>query len=355
MLYVTTASPGAYHTAQYVLCHGRSREGELFVPLRLPRFDREELEKMVKLSFWDCVAGVMNLFFPLRLKGEDFASIPALQEPELDSMRYKVDMVGLWSNTKGSSGDFFAAMSEACGCPSPEPGSWISVAVRVALLFGLYGKLRREGRLPAGELMRPAMVSGELDLASAVLYAGEMGLPMGTALCVCNENGLPWELFHRGEARLDGETASTVLPRLDVSIPVNLERFISLRLGWEEARRYRLVLERRRLYALTEEQAAVLRRGFAFVVTGAARGSMMIPRIYKNDGLLLSPYTAFLYSGLTDYRSREGEGAGAQLLGEESPMRCAGAVLAALGIPAESVTAQLQELEQRAAQKRRGS
>ncbi len=352
MLYVTTKSEKITYTAPSVMENATAPDGGLFVPMKLPRYDGAALGEAMKLPFWDCVAEILNRFFPLRLRGCDL-STPELMEPELITMPYKIDLAQLWSKTKGNYRAYREAILTRMGCRTSQPESWCVVAADIGMLFALYGKLCRLGILKLGEPINPVMASVQLSFASAVMYAGEMGLPVGETVLVCNENGLPWELLHRGEVRLDGEVTSTQLPLLDVAIPSNLERLIFCKLGEEGLLSYEKAKERRGIYALTPEEQDLLRGNFSVSVVGSGRGEVLLPRIYKNSHCLLSPYTALVYGGLMDHRSRQSEGLRALLLAEESPMQWGEAVLKALRTPVQSVTAQIAALEREAALKRR--
>ena len=75
MLYVTTLDRTVTYTAQATLERATGPDGGLFVPMTLPQYDRKGLAALVALPFWECVAEILNQFFPLRLRGCD------LQEP----------------------------------------------------------------------------------------------------------------------------------------------------------------------------------------------------------------------------------------------------------------------------------
>lgn len=350
MLYVTTLNSMTTYTAQTTLERATGTDGGLFCPMSLPRPDGPELQRLLRMPFWDCVAQVLNLFFPLRLTGD------ALEQPvpELVSIRHKLTVAELWDRKTGSFQGLRGALLARLGSPLRFRGNWPHIAVEIALLFGLYGQLCRDGSLRMGEPVHLATASGEFTTPMAAWYARRMGLPLGTVVCVCNDNGLPWELLHRGEARLDGACTETALPLLDIGLPCNLERLVYETLGGEFAGRYVLAREKRRSFALNPEQQSQLRAGFSVSVVGAGRANILIPRIYRTSAYLLSPYTALVYSGLMDFRALEGEGTPVLLLAEESPLRWGEAVLEALRIPAENLVEQIGRLQTDAAARRRG-
>lgn len=351
MLYVTTLNSALSYTAQETLEQTEAPDGGLFCPLKLPEYGKQELTDLVLQPFPDCVAQVLNRFFPLHLRGKDLISE---ELPGFVCIRHKIIVAELWSRKTGSFAGYVEALCAKLGTKTNEVGSWPQIAVRMAMLFGLYGELCRGGWLQPGECVNVALASGEFQMPAAVSHARQMGLPLGTAVCVCNENGRLWELLHRGETRLDTRAQTTALPLLDVGLPRNLERLISLRLGHQAAAQFAEIRNRRGIFTLNEVQLETLREGFSVSVVGSDRGRGLVPRIYQNAHYLLSPYTALVYSGLMDFRAMGGEGMPTLLLAEESPLRWGEDVLQALKIPVENLVSQIGQLESQAAVRRKG-
>ena len=336
MLYVTTLDRTVTYTAQATLERATGPEGGLFVPMTLPQYDRKGLAAVLALPFWDCVASILNQFFPLRLQGSSLQGTEGVL-PEPVYIRYKIAVAELWDRKTGSFQGLRSDLCDRLGSKLRSRGNWPFVAVDIALLFGLYGAACRSGWLRRGEPVQLAMASGEFTMPVAAWYARRMGLPLGDVICVCNENSAPWELLHRGELRLSSDCASTRLPLLDIGLPCNLERLVSQTLGTHTAELYGAVRSRRGTFSLNPEQQASLRAGFSVSVVSADRPGALIPRIFSTSDYLLSPYGALVYGGLMDYRALTGEGAPALLLAEESPLRWGEEVLTALGKPAENI------------------
>ena len=348
MLYVTTLDRTVTYTAQATLERATGPEGGLFVPMTLPQYDRKGLAAVLALPFWDCVASILNQFFPLRLQGSSLQGTEGVL-PEPVYIRYKIAVAELWDRKTGSFQGLRSDLCDRLGSKLRSRGNWPFVAVDIALLFGLYGAACRSGWLRRGEPVQLAMASGEFTMPVAAWYARRMGLPLGDVICVCNENSAPWELLHRGELRLSSDCASTRLPLLDIGLPCNLERLVSQTLGTHTAELYGAVRSRRGTFSLNPEQQASLRAGFSVSVVSADRPGALIPRIFSTSDYLLSPYGALVYGGLMDYRALTGEGAPALLLAEESPLRWGEEVLTALGKPAENIVGQIDGLESRSA------
>ena len=353
MLYVTTLDRTVTYTAQATLERATGPDGGLFIPLTLPQYDAAALAALLALPFWDCVAGVLNQFFPLRLQGGELQGPDGIL-PEPVFIRRKIAVAELWDRKTGSFQGLRACLCDRLGSRLRSRGNWPFVALDVALLFGLYGSLCRSGWLRVGAPVHLAVASGEFTMPMAAWYARRMGLPVGDVICACNDNGSPWELLHRGELRLSGDCLPTRLPLLDVGLPCNLERLICQALGPAVAAHYCQARSRRGTFTLNPEQHANLRAGFFVGVVGADRANGLIPRILSTSDYLLSPYSALVYSGLMDYRALAGEGTPALLVAEESPLRWGEEVLTALDMPVENIVGQIDSLQRQAALRRRG-
>ncbi len=354
MLYVSTRDSRATYTAQQTMLRLRADDGGLFVPLRLPEYDRRELAQLMALPFWDCVCSVLNRFFPVRLCPASFGGAE-LPVPECFSIRHKIIVVPLWDKLTDQFSGLRDRLLTAMGNAVSGDQSWPEMAVDVALLFGIYGLLCRRGAICQGEPVNLAVSAAGFLLPVAAVYARHMGIPVGVCVCVCNENAVPWDLLHRGEAKLDGETEGDGSAGREMGSPRNLERLIYARLGQEMTGEYVRTLSRRGLYTLEPEDHLRLRQGLSVSVVGGQRALSMIPRIYRNADCLFSPHSAMIYSGLMDYRATGGESSTTVLLAEESPLRWGEYVLKAMKIPVESVTGQISALEARAAERRKGS
>lgn len=354
MLYVSATDPRAMYTAQQTMGLSCAADGSPFVPLRLPEYDREELTELLALPFLDCVCRVINRFFPVWLRAERLKEL-GFTDPEAFSVRHKVILVQMYDRKTGHYRGIKAKLLEWMGCRVTGDSTWPGVAVDIGWLFGLYGHLRRKGLLCHGERMNLALSATGFCLPVAVALSREMGLPMGSCLCVCGGNTMPRELLHRGEVRLETLHRDSKTTIRDDNSAWNMERLMLYRLGRDVAVRYEQTVNHGGVFTLTAEEHLYLRQGFGVSVVGAARAMSMIPRVYRNASCLLSPHSAMIYSGLMDYRSADGENGTAVLLAEESPMKWGEAVLKAMNIPVESVTGQIEALELKAAKGRKGS
>lgn len=354
MLYVSTTDHRVMYTAQQTMGLPCAADGSPFVPLHLPEYDGEELTELLALPFWECVCRIINRFFPVWLQGERLKEL-GFADPEAFPVRHKVILARMYDRMTGHYRGMKGKLLELMGCTVSGDSLWPEVAVDIAALFGLYGLLRRSGLISHGGRMNLAVSASGFCLPTAVALAREMGLPVGTCLCVFGGNTMTRELLHRGEVRpevlhRDGKTTIG-----DDHSARNMERLILVRLGPDTASRYRKTIGCGGVFTLTPEEHLRLRQGFGLSVVGASRAVSMIPRVYRNASCLLSPHSAMIYSGLMDYRSADGEKGTAVLFAEESPMKWGELVLNAMNIPVESITGQIEALEMKAEKGRKGS
>ena len=343
MLYVTTRNKSDAHTAHNTLARDRGPDGGLFVPFQFPKLSPEEILGLKDKTFGQCVADILNLFFSARLDGWDVDFSVGRFPIKLVPMSHKIVVAESWHNPDW---DFarmvrnLAGRIRGSGDTEGVPSNWAWIAIRIATLFGLYGEMMRQGLTSPDKVLDIAVTTGDFSTPISVLYAKEMGLPLGTIICAGNENSAVWDLLHHGELKTDAVAVSTNTPECDVGVPVNLERLISWKLGYEETARYRVICENGRLYAPGEEAVASIRSGLFAAVVGQQRMESIIYNVYRTSTYLLGPYSALAYGGLQDYRTAVGEGRTALLLTERGPICSAATVAKAMGIS-------MQELQER--------
>ena len=319
MLYLTTRTKNDTYTAARALSEDRSPDGGFYVPLRLPQFDKREIKELGKRSFSQNVAEIINLFFGTKL---DSWSI------EFAIGRYPVQLVPItgrevvaetWHNPSWRYSRLARGIEKAIlqsDQISPVPSDWLMVASGIAVLFGLFGELIREG---AEMPMDVAVPNGDFSGPMAAWYAREMGLPIGNILCCCNDNNGTWRLLHKGEIRTDAVPIPTQTPLCDHTAPKDLERLIHAVLGPKSALAFAEVCHSGGTFYLEPEQQQTLRKGLYVPVTGLHRLESAVTNLYQNCRYLPDPYTALCYSGILDYRSVTGESRKVLIISEENP------------------------------------
>ena len=234
----------------------------------------------------------------------------------------------LWQNP-GQSYDYLAReLAEQLLNESSCQSGWLSIALRIAMLFGIYGQL-------PGDSLEPvdiSVISGDFAAPISAFYARAWGLPIGNIVCCCNENSGLWELLRHGQLRTDTASVPTILPEADVAVPENLERLVYEAGGTDEVERYLASCRRGGTYAPSETVLAKMNRGLSVSVVSSSRISQTISSVYRTHRYVLSPGSALSYAGLMDYRAKAGQARNALILVEKSPALDAERTAAALNI-----------------------
>ncbi|HIT33057.1 MAG TPA: hypothetical protein IAC31_00285 [Candidatus Faecousia intestinigallinarum] len=341
MLYVTTRDEKNAYTAYCALSQERGADGGLFVPLRLPRLSREQINGILSKSDCGCIAEVLNLFYPARLREEDVEAAVGASPARLLPMSHRIVIAEVWQNPEH---DLFYAVRRLAQMIHPDscvPSDWAWISVRLAFLFVLVAQIQKTGVDIWEQLLDIAVAAGDFSAPITCWYAREMGLPVGNILCACNENSGLWDLFHYGQLRTDALAQETPTADADVSVPKELERLIFGALGSEETLRYSACCRQGKLYTLEKQSLDTVKDGFFPAVISRKRMASIIPGVYRANAYLLGPYSALAYGGLQDYRAAAGESRPALLLTERGPARDSAVTAEALGISQSELPAWL--------------
>lgn len=347
MLYVTTRGNRDVFTAQRALCEKRAPDGGLYLPFRMPRFTPEEIDALAEKPFSKCVAEMLNTLFNTRLSDWDVAFCVGRYPVRLVSMSHRMMIGESWHNPEGRFSWMVRSLVNqirADGNTQAEPGDWAEVAVRIAVLFGIFGELIRKGIAGRERPVDICVVAGDFSAPMSAWYAREWGLPIGSIVCCCNENNSVWELLHQGQLRTDGVCVSTSIPEADIVLPAGLERLIFGCGGYPEALRYVDVCRRGGMYCPNEAVLSNLRKGLYVSVISERRTETTIPNVFGTHSYLLSPCSALAYAGLLDYRASAGESGYSLILSENSPARDAQTVSRALNISVQELMSLIEKM-----------
>ena len=334
MLYTTTRSDLDSFTAERALKEPCAPDGGLYIPMKLRRMDQQELASLMGQPTAGIFAAVMNYFFNTRLTEKDIEFVLGKELAKLHTMSHRITLAECWRNPDGdfSRVERILAQRLAVDKRSTPVGEWLKVAVRIALLMALYAQMIREGKLHLGQSLDVALLSENFRGPMAAWYAREMGLPIGTVVCCCNENGTVWDLISQGSMKTDVPVRKTKTPRCDISRPEGLERLIRGGCGLKQAQNYAFICGEGGRFELSPERHKQLSKGMYASVTSDIRLPRVMANVYATNGYVLCPYSALVYSGLMDYRAAAQSGGHALLLCESSPLQCEDAVLAATGL-----------------------
>lgn len=347
MLYVTTRNKHDPQTARRTMNQDRGSDGGLYVPFQMPRFDLDAVMALGQKSFGQNVADILNLFFSTKLTGWDVEVCIGRYPVQLKSMNFRLIVAEAWRNVDWKFSRVVRSLAHLIHPDRDVIGpatNWVEIAVRIAVLFGIYGELLRDGTVRPDRPLDVAVSCGTFANPMAAWYARQMGLPIGTVICGCNENGAVWDLLHRGEMDTDALAVKTTTPDCDHALPPDLERLICGVFDQEEANRYWWTCTEGSTYFLNDEQQRRLGQGMFAAVVSQARVETIIPSVYRTNQYILDPYAALAYGALSDYRARKGMGNTALIFCEKNPVCSAETVAGAMHITAAELKKRLAEI-----------
>ena len=324
MLYVTTRSNCETYTAAKTLTVDTATDGGLFVPFQLPAISVAELQGM---SHGEIIAKVLGLFFRVNLTEDDITQCIGSSNFKLETPDRKVTVAQLWNTANRSFRQVeYAIYRKLCRDvpPCEKITQWPKIAIRIAVLAALVSNEK--------EIVDIALNAGDFIDPISAWYCRQMGLPIGRILCITNENGALWDLFTHGQASCGTSVRKTVLPELDVALPLQLERLIFSLYGLPQAIKFAACAEKGSTYKVSAvDQFA---KGFSVCVVSTQRVSSVIHKVYSTNRYILDTYAALTFGGLQDYRATSGEIRQTLLLSNYSPVIHEKAVAEALHIPA---------------------
>lgn len=336
MLYISTRNKSDSYTAHRALHEERTPDGGLFMPMQVPYFDKQQIIAMKSDPFFDIVAQILNLFFPVRISAWDVKVCFGRSPANLVSIGHKITVAEIWHVLDSSYEKVVQRLYDklTAGNKSEDlPTNWAKVAIRIATLFGVFSKLDQ----PGYQLTDIVVATDDFSTPMAAWYAKQMGLPVGTILCACNENGTIWDLMHRGELNTGSSVIHTQTPDLDTTVPAGLERLIASISDREDMDRYVKCMEKRGVFQLSEEAFSTIKTGFDACIVGSRRVSNVISNVFKTTKYVMDPYGAICYGCLQDYRATTGERKDTILLADRSPLLYIQSIAEATGLKQEKL------------------
>lgn len=310
MLYVTTRNKFDTYTVHRANQSDRGPDGGLYLPFRIPKLDREDLLALGEMTYCQRMARTLNLLFPAKLTDWDVELCGGKNPVQLFSMSHRFLLAETWHNhDMDFAGLANSLAARICGYEDKnrKPTSWVGIAIRMAMLFAVYGELITREIIRPEKSLDIAVASGDFAAPMAVWYAREMGLPVENIICADTDDSV-WNLLHQGQVRTDGK------------LPENLERLIFATQGVEENLRYCEICDSGRLYTTLPGALERLRKGMYVAVTSQERLTALIPSVYRTAGCIMESQTAMAYGGLQDYRANTGENRLALLISDRSPL-----------------------------------
>lgn len=327
MLYITTRNRRDAFTAQRALRESRGPDGGMYLPFHAPAYCAGDWTELMFMPFGQRVAEILNRLFGTRLTCWDVDVCIGRNPVPIAALGHRTLAAELWRNP-GLCYDHMARELAAQLLDEPNyKTGWLSIALRIALLFGIFGQLQ------TGEPTDISLVSGDFTAPISAYYAKQWGLPIGNIICCCNENSSLWELLCHGQLRTDATSVPTILPEADVAVPENLERLIFEAGGTVEVERYLDICRRGGTYMPGDAVLAKMGKDFRVSVVSSSRIGQTISSVYRTHNYVLSPAAALAYAGLMDARTRPGLTKNALILAEKSPALDGAFTAASLKIP----------------------
>ncbi len=347
MLYVTTRSKHDAYTAPITLHQDRGPDGGLFIPFRMPEFDNDQIQALSDRSFGENVADILNIFFTSKLTGWDVDMCIGRAPVKLVPLNRTIVSAEMFHNMDQDFERILRALSQRIHPDGDVIGKytdWSEIAIRIAVLFGIFGELLRTERTDASCPMDVAVCVGDFAAPMACWYARQMGLPIGTIICGCNENSAPWDLLHRGELDTGAVAVKTSTPDCDHAVPPDLERLICGACGQEQTMDFCWSCTEGADYVPSPEAYDAIRQGMFAAVVSSVRVETIIPSVYRTNHYLMDLYSALAYGAVADHRSRTGTNNKTLLLAQKSPACSAEAVAKTMHISTVELLHRMSEV-----------
>lgn len=331
MLYLSTRNCNDAFTAYKALTQSECLDGGRYVPFRLPSFSGAELDALKEKPFNQIVADILNIFFTSRLTGWEVESSIGRNPVKLVSMNRRILIAELWHNLQRKYSYVVSELYKTVsGCAEAvcQPSNWFCVAVRIAVLFGLYGQMLTAGHISAGDRFDVSVSVDDFSAPMAAWYARKMGLPIETIICTDVDDNVVWDFVHRGTLNPIGA---------DSSLLSGVERLVCATQGNLAVHKYIEKTLAGRIYSVSEECLPEISKGFFCSVAGNNRVDTVINSVYRTNGYLIDPGAALQFGGLQDYRAKTGESRITVLLSEVSPSEYLQQISAATGVSVEEL------------------
>lgn len=335
MHYLTTRNNQEIYTPLYALNETNAPDGGLYIPAEMPAFTQDEVDSFALKNPNQALAEILNRMFDCELNRWDVDFAIGRYPARLSSMNRRITVAESWHNQEWNFSHMvqgLAARIRGSRDTDMPVGTWAGIAVRIGVLFGVFGELMREGIAGRATPIDISVPSGDFSAVMSAWYAKNWGLPIGNIVISCNENNALWDLFNHGELRTGKLPRNTTTPECDHVVPPNLELLIYACGGKPEVDAFLQAREEGRTYFPGEAAFQRLQKDFYVSVVGQKRVESTIPAAYNSYGYVLGPYSALTYAGLLDFRSQTGENSNALILSERGALCDDGFVAAAMGI-----------------------
>ena len=307
MLYITTRSNRDAFTAYKTIVNDSPCDGGFYVPFQIPFFTEDEIGKLGENTFSQTVAELLNRFFSARLNSWDIECCIGRNPIKIIKMIHGVSVAELWHNLGADYAYFSENVYQLLGKDArlDHTTQWPDIAIRIAVLFGLFGELTRSGTVSVEHKIDISVNADNCAMFTAVLFARRMGLPIYNIVCCCHEDSPVWGFIRKG-----------VISNAAKTYQVVLEYLIFATFGHDEAAAFAQAYCDKRVYSVADTELPLLNAGLFTAAVSASRIPSVTSSVLSTDNYLLHTDAAFAYGGLQDYRASTGENRTALILAE---------------------------------------
>jgi len=326
--YVTTRNDQGSYPALHIFKEKCGCDEGLVAPFQLAPFSGEYIQSLKDKTVNQCIAEILNHLFDCSLTSWDIDFSVGRFPVRYRAYGYRTIFVESWHNSEWHFDAMVARLKMLLSPNSAVAADWMEIAVRIAVLFGIYGELLRQGI----SSLDISVISGDFSVPISAWYARKMGLPINNIICCCNENNGVWDLLRNGHLDTGAVCEEGLLPEANPVVPIHLERLIFACGGAGEVERYLSCCRTGKTYHPEETLWKQMRHGMQVSVVSSSRVKPTIAGVFHTHDHILDPYTAMCYAGLQDYRVKSGSTEYGIILSERSPVYELKTVAEALGI-----------------------
>lgn len=313
MLYVTTRNTNDAFTSYRTLVNDLGPDGGSFIPFRMPVFTHPQLARLKDKSFSENVADILNIFFSTKLNGWDLDLDIGRNFLRVTAMNHRIVVAELWHNLEGNYSYLERMLFQKIAPDNTVITNWPRIAIRIAVMFGIYGQLMHENMLKIGENFDFTVRNDDLISPIAALYCQNMGMPVNTVICACDSTNNLWDFIHRGfvnTAMLNSETAN------------GIERLLHLTFGSKYVADFGVACENKRQFSLSADELPQMNKSLFCSVSGKDRAQAIVSSLYRTNAYHIDDEAALSYGGLQDYRAKIRSSQLTIILSEKTPVNC---------------------------------
>ena len=221
---------------------------------------------------------------------------------------------------------------------------------QVAYYFAAYGKMVRDGKLKAGQVMNVVVPTGNFGNILASYYAKQMGLPVGKMICASNKNKVLFDFFESGTYNRNREFFLTESPSMDILISSNLERLLYHISGndVEIVNQLMTGLKQEGEYTITDAMRENI-KDFYGGYADDEKTKAYIKKVFDEEGYLMDTHTAVAYAVYDEYLKATHDETPTVIVSTASPYKFTHSVMTAIdakydGISDFELLGKMQEL-----------